>query len=271
MKAQANILTKILADKRVEIDERKRQEGIDGLRERALARPTPPDFATALAAGAIGLIAEVKRRSPSAGVIRDPFIPEDIAKSYQQAGAQAISVLVDEKYFGGGEDIFRAVRSTIDLPMLYKEFVIDEWQVWHAAALGASAILLIAAALPEERLAELMEIARAARLETLFETHDADEIAIASRLNANLIGINNRDLKTFEVSLQTTLELKGLAPPEAMIVSESGIKNSDDVELLMEHGVDAILVGQQLLDHGKDPAREIANLMAAQQKASSGK
>lgn len=263
MREQSNILKNILEDKCAEIEERKRQDAIESLQERAFALPAPPPFAKSLAAAPIGLIAEVKRRSPSAGLIRASFIPEDIAKSYQAAGAQAVSVLVDEKYFGGGEEIFGKVRSSVDLPLLYKEFVIDEWQVWHAAALGASAILLIAAALPEERLSILMDTARQARLEPLFETHDSDEIELARRLDARMIGINNRDLKTFEVKLDTTLQLMDLAPPDAMIVSESGIKNSADVELLMEHGVDAILVGQQLLDKGNDPAREIASLMSA--------
>jgi indole-3-glycerol phosphate synthase len=256
-----DILKQILADKRCEIAARKSAQPLAELRRAAQERHSPPAFAAALRTARPGLIAEVKHRSPSAGVIRAPFRPAEIASAYQRAGAQAVSVLIDEKHFGGGEDIMREVRQAISLPLLYKEFVIDEWQVWHAAALGASAILLIAAALPEPRLRELMDAAGAAGLEVLFETHDAEEMELAGRLGSKLTGINNRDLRTFNVSLDTTIALARQAPAGSLLVSESGIRTHSDIELLAGHGIDAVLVGQQLLEKGKDPAAEIKLLM----------
>lgn len=256
-----DILKRILADKRIEIERRRRDMPLDELREKARARSAPPAFAQALKASPIGLIAEVKRRSPSAGTIRDPFLPDQIARAYRRGGAQAVSVLIDRKYFGGGDDIFAQVRAAIELPMLYKEFVVDEWQIWHAAALGASAVLLIAAALSEQQLEQLMSVAERARLEVLLETHDAEEMDTARKLGSKLTGINNRDLHTFRVSLDTTIRLAQMAPPASVVVSESGIRTHADIELLHKHGIDAVLVGQQLLDEGKDPAREIDSLM----------
>lgn len=257
-----NILQRIIADKRREMEMKREQAALEDLRAAAMDRPKPPPFAAALRAAPIGLIAEVKRKSPSAGIIRDPFLPAEIAKAYELAGAQAVSVLIDEKYFGGGEAIFSEVRAAISLPMLYKEFVVDEWQIWHAASLGASAVLLIAAAMEPEAVRHLMDIARTAGLEVLFEVHNSAEMAVARQLEAKLTGINNRDLKTFEVSLETTLKLKNEAPAGATLVSESGIKSRQNVRILKESGIQGILVGQQLLEHGKDPAAEIAGLMA---------
>lgn len=195
----------------------------------------------------MGLIAEVKHRSPSAGVIRAPFEPAEIARAYERGGANALSVLMDEKYFGGGEAHFREVRAAVSLPMLYKEFVVDVWQVWHARALGASAILLIAAALPESELSELMAEAREAGLEVLFETHDGDELSVALRLGAELVGINNRNLRTFETRLEHTLELMDRVPEGVTLVSESGIRTREDVERLRAAGARGVLVGEHLL------------------------
>ncbi len=256
-----DILGKIIADKFVEIEARKKRIDLADLRKLAEGRPPPKTLSGAIRSARIGLIAEVKRRSPSAGIIRDPFEPAAIARDYERAGAQAVSVLVDEKYFGGGEDIFREVRAATHLPMLYKEFVVDEWQIWHAAALGASAVLLIAAALERDRLRELIATCAEAGLEVLFEVHNRDEMEAGIDLGCGLLGINNRDLKTFNVSLQTTLDLKHLAPAGALVVSESGIKSNDDVRMLLQGGIDGILVGQQLLDNGKDPAHEIQKLI----------
>ncbi len=259
--SEMSILREILEHKRGEVAVRKISVSLNALREQALARPAPPPFASALRAAPIGLIAEIKRCSPSAGIIREPFLPAKIAAAYKRAGAQAVSVLVDERYFGGGEHFFREVRVAVDLPLLYKEFVVDEWQVWHAASLGASAFLLIASALEESMLSRLMELAAEAHMEVLFEVHNADEMALARKLNACLIGINNRNLKTFEVSLDTTLRLTKNAPDGATVISESGIKTCDDVKRLKRAGIDGILVGQQLLEDGKDPESGIAELM----------
>lgn len=240
-----NILERILADKRVEIAGRQREGSIAELKARIV--PTPPPFAAALRAAPIGLIAEVKHRSPSAGVIRAPFEPAEIARAYERGGAHALSVLMDEKYFGGGEAHFREVRAAVKLPMLYKEFVVNVWQIWHARALGASAVLLIAAALPESELAALMSEASAAGLEVLFEVHDAEEFAAALRLGASLVGINNRNLKTFETRLEHTLELLPRVPEGVTLVSESGIRTNADVRRLREAGARGILVGEHLL------------------------
>jgi len=242
-----NILEKIIAAKRIEIDRRKVELPMDVLRARAGERSAPPPFAAALTAAPMGLIAEVKHRSPSAGVIRSPFDPPAIAKDYEAAGAHAVSVLMDREFFGGGEEHFRAVREAVRLPMLYKEFVVDPWQVGHARHLGASAVLLIAAALPAAVLEELMLEACLAGLEVLFEVHDAKELDVALRLGAKLIGVNNRNLKTFETKLEHTLALLPGMPKDVTIISESGIRTRGDVERLQAAGAHGILVGEHLL------------------------
>ncbi len=262
-----DILEKILSDKFIEIDQKKARLETAELQDAAAERMPQASLSSAIKSARIALIAEVKHRSPSAGTIRAPFDPTAIARAYESASARAVSVLVDEKYFGGGEKIFREVRQATQLPMLYKEFVVDEWQIWHAAALGASAVLLIAAALEKDRLEDLIATASAARLEVLFEVHNRTEMEVASELGCPIIGINNRDLKTFNVSLDTTLELKHIAPEESLIISESGIKSNADVRMLIQGGIDGILVGQQLLENGKDPEREIRELMDLSSKA----
>lgn len=242
-----NLLEEIVDNKRGEVITRQAQRPLNDLKAAARDVALRPKFSEALRSAPIGLIAEVKRRSPSAGAIRDPFDPCAIGKAYQAGGAQAISCLMDNKYFGGGEDDFRAVRSAIDLPMLYKEFVVDPWQVWHAREVGASAVLLIAAALAEADLAGLKEEVCAAGLEVLFEVHDEEEMALATRLECEMVGINNRNLKTFETTLETTLRLRDQAPEHAVVISESGIRNAEDVSLLKSEGIDGILVGEHLL------------------------
>lgn len=242
-----NILNEIIKHKRFEVGGFRHETLKGDIRDRAMKRPDPPPFAEALLAAPMGLIAEVKHKSPSAGVIRDPFQPAAIAAAYEAAGAQAVSVLMDEKYFGGGETHFRAVREAVKLPMLYKEFVVDPWQVWHARDLGASAVLLIAGAACESIQQGLMLEARLAKLEVLFEVHDREDLEMAKRLGAKLIGINNRNLKTFETRLETTLELLPEVPEGVPVISESGIRSHEDVVRLQEAGVKGILVGEHLL------------------------
>jgi len=242
-----NILQQIVENKRREMAEAERVKPLAKLRAAALARPAPPAFARALASVPMGLIAEVKHRSPSAGLIRDPFDPSGIAAAYQAAGAQAVSVLMDSKYFGGGEGDFRQVRSTVTLPLLYKEFVVSEWQVWHAASLGASAVLLIAAVLDDREIARLAACCGEARVEPLLEVHDGPEMDRALACGVRCIGINNRDLKTFKTSLDTSLALAGRAGADTLVVSESGIRSAGDVRRLKAAGVRAILVGEHLL------------------------
>jgi indole-3-glycerol phosphate synthase len=250
-----SILDDILADKRVEIARRKVAQPLALLRVEAEAAPQPPNFAAALQSVPLALIAEVKRRSPSAGTIREPFDPAALARDYEKGGAQALSSLMDAKYFGGGAEQFRAVHSAVRLPLLYKEFVVDEWQIWHARALGASAILLIAAALTDAELSHLLEACRAAAVEPLLEVHDAEEMRRAAASGARLIGINNRDLRTFTTTLETTLRLQPLAPANCRLVSESGIHTAADVRRLRAAGIHAVLVGEALL---RQPDVEIA-------------
>lgn len=242
-----NILSSILADKRSAVAEKKAACSLSSLREQADSLPPPPKMVEALAAAPIGLIAEVKHRSPSAGVIRSPFVPAEIAQAYEVGGAHALSVLMDEPYFGGGEAHFREARAAVALPMLYKEFVVDAWQVWHARLLGASTVLLIASALKEREAAFLMETCSEAGLEVLFEVHDAEEMEVARRLNPGMVGINNRNLKTFVTTLETTRMLQDRAPEGALLISESGIRTHDDVARLQSWGIDGLLVGEHLL------------------------
>lgn len=249
-----NVLQQILTSKRAEIAERKKS---------ALPR-TPsnaPSFVDALRSAPMGLVAEVKHKSPSAGVIREPFDAAAIARSYERAGAQAISVLMDEQYFGGGEKDFQAVRRSVKLPLLYKEFVVDEWQIWHAAALGASAVLLIVAALSDDELKKLLQSCRDAHVDALVEVHDEEETRRALAVGATCIGVNNRDLKTFNVSLETTFRLRKLVPSSTLLVGESGIKTPEDVLRLKQAGVNAVLVGETLLRQA-DVEKAVRDLMS---------
>lgn len=242
-----NILDQILADKRERIAELKVGCSMDYLKSVAHLRVKRAGLAARLRVAPMGLIAEVKRKSPSAGTLRDPFEPGRIAERYQAAGAQAISVLMDEKYFGGGITDMAKVRDATSVPLLYKEFVVDEWQVWQAASVGASAVLLIAAALDGRELKDFLGMCDEAGLEALVEVHNEHEMKRAVEARATCIGVNNRDLRTFDVSLGTSLSLAGLAPEECTLVSESGIKTAGDIQQLREAGYHAVLVGEHLL------------------------
>jgi indole-3-glycerol phosphate synthase len=255
-----NVLDEIVAHKRREIETPGYFQALDDVIDAlphvgsdcvdcdgAPARPPVPDFLSALRSAPIGLIAEVKRRSPSVGPIREPFDPAAIARAYEVAGAQAISCLMDAKYFGGGEAQWRAVRNAIRLPMLYKEFVIDPRQIFHAEALGASAVLLIVAALDETELKNFIRLIEASGMTPLVEVHTEEEMNRAVDAGAQCIGINNRNLKTFETQLETTLKLRELAPQGCTLISESGIRTANDVRVLREAGLHGILVGESLL------------------------
>jgi indole-3-glycerol phosphate synthase len=237
-----NILEEIIANKRKEIarikEEHPQFEG---------ALPEVPPFMAALEGDSMGLIAEVKRRSPSAGEIRVPFDPAEIALAYEAHGASAISCLMDRVYFGGGEEDFKQVRAAVELPMLYKEFVIDPWQVEHARRIGASAVLLIVAALEQAELLELSAAVESWGMQALVEVHDQVEMERALACGATCIGVNNRNLKTFNTSLEVTYNLAKMCPKGTMLVSESGIRTAADIEALQGVGVDAVLVGESLL------------------------
>ncbi|MCD6303416.1 MAG: indole-3-glycerol phosphate synthase TrpC [Planctomycetes bacterium] len=263
-----NILHEILQAKRKEVAELRRR-GAEELKSAAAAGPKVRNFFAAMTRpplGAVHLIAEVKRASPSAGLIREDFDPVAIARQYASAGASAISVLTDEKYFQGSLEYLTAVRQAVPLPVLRKDFIIDELQVYQSRAAGADAILLIAAALPAGRLLDLMILAAELRMTSLVEVHGADELMqVRSMIGFphraySLLGINNRDLATFEVDIATTLRLAGLVDPSVPIVSESGIRTRRDVERLRAGGVRAILVGETLM-RSPDVRRGVEDLL----------
>ena len=249
-----------MADKRREIALRREQMSLREMERHAAKVADPAPFVDALRAVPMGLIAEVKRRSPSAGLIRTPFDPAVIARGYEEGGAQALSVLMDGPYFGGGEGDFRAVREAVMLPLLYKEFVLDPWQVAHARAIGASAVLLIVAALPAKTLSELHGLILKSGLTPLVEVHDRREMDAAIDLGARCIGINNRNLKTFATTLETTFALAERAPRGVCLVSESGIASAEDVVQVRAAGAHAVLVGEHLLRQ-RSVKRAVRNLM----------
>ncbi|MFW6133784.1 MAG: indole-3-glycerol phosphate synthase TrpC [Planctomycetota bacterium] len=262
------ILDTILETKREEVA-RLRRRGQQDLRRRAGDAPPARNFYAAVAKRprrALNLIAEIKRASPSAGVIREDFRPVDIARQYEDAGADAISVLTDERYFQGRLDYLTDVRQAVSLPVLRKDFLIDPVQVYQSRAAGADAILLIAAALPTGMLADLMILAAELQMTSLVEVHGADELLkIRSMIGfphrrRGLLGINNRDLATFNVDVGTTLRLAELAEEAAPIVSESGIRTREDVAALRRAGVSGVLVGETFM-RSDDIAAEIDALL----------
>ena len=254
----ANILDKIVADKRVEVRARQSQTSLDQLKEQVAGLPKCRNFYKAITAPGprgINVIAEVKKASPSAGLIREDFDPVAIAQTYEKCGASAISVLTDEKYFQGRLEYIDQVHRAVNLPVMRKDFIIDIWQVYEARAAGADAILLIADALPPGELMDLMIAAAELTLTVLLEVHQADtllkvrSLAGFPRKGYSILGINNRDLTTMQVDLNTTGRLAGLLDEGTELVSESGIKTRADVEKLKSMGVKAVLIGQTLCEY----------------------
>lgn len=240
-------LRQILAVKETEVA--KLLPRAEHLRAAALQRNDFRGFASALDHGpdSLGLIAEVKKASPSAGIIAESFDPVLIAKAYESAGAHAVSVLTDEQFFKGSPGYLSKVRAAISLPVLRKDFIIHESQIFEAVCLGADAILLIVAALDQPQLAALHKIAVDLQLDVLVEVHTLGELDRALEIDAKLIGINNRNLVTFEVDLKTTEELSEQTPDDVLLVSESGIKTASDTKRILESGCNAILVGETLM------------------------
>jgi len=244
------ILDQIVADKLLELEASKRSSPLDQLRRVTLEQPPPLDFTSALRSDHIQLIAEVKKASPSRGIIRHDFNPAEIAQIYANNGAAAISVLTETKYFQGSLDHLRDIRKALGdkkLPLLRKDFILDSYQVYESRACGADGLLLIVAILTPEKLETLLELSHELGMSCLVEVHNEAELEIALRSQARIIGINNRDLSTFAVDLTTTKRLWPLIPPDRIVVSESGIKNRSDLEKLREWGVDAVLIGESLM------------------------
>jgi indole-3-glycerol phosphate synthase len=259
----ADILKRIVEVKREEVAAGKRARDLAALRRAAAAAAPARDFAAALqarvAAGAAAVIAEVKKASPSKGVLRTDFRPAEIAASYERHGAAALSVLTDAPFFQGSAAALAAAREACALPVLRKDFVVDPWQIAESRAIGADAILLIAAILDDAELADFEAEASALGMAALVEVHDEQELDRALRLRTPLIGVNNRNLRTFEVSLETTLALLSRVPAGRLLVTESGIVAADAVRTLRASGVHAFLVGEAFM-RAADPGEALARL-----------
>jgi indole-3-glycerol phosphate synthase len=247
----STILDTILATKQVEVAERRRALPLADLHVKALDQTPPRGFKAALdakaAAGSYGLIAEIKKASPSKGLIRPDFDPPAHARAYQAGGAACLSVLTDREYFQGHEEYLIAARAACTLPVIRKDFMVDPWQVIESRSIGADAILIIVAALEDGQMAEIEATALALGMDVLVEVHDAHELEHALRLKSRLIGVNNRNLKTFEVNVQNTYELVRLAPKDCTFVAESGLTSRADLDAMAEHGVRCFLVGEALM------------------------
>jgi len=244
------ILDEIVADVAIELAAKKRRMALTEMVRNAEAQSPPLDFTSALQGNSVRLIAEVKRASPSMGVIRPNFNPLEIAGIYGTNGAAAISILTEPKYFQGSLDYLRDIKKSLaaePMPLLRKDFITDPYQVFEARAYGADGILLIVAILTTEKLSELLQLSHQLGMMSLIEVHTERELDIAIRSNAKIIGINNRDLNTFKVDLQTTARLRPLIPPDRIVVSESGIRSRQDMNNLKEWGINAALIGEALM------------------------
>jgi indole-3-glycerol phosphate synthase len=265
----SDILNKILAVKADEVAAAKKYRDLASLRaeveadreSRAAIRGFEASLRGKIAAGQAGVIAEIKKASPSKGVLRPDFRPADIARSYAEGGAACLSVLTDEQFFQGSVDYLKQARAACALPVIRKDFLVDLYQVYEARAMGADCILLIVAGLDHGLMADMEACAHELGMDVLVESHDGDELTAALKLKTNLIGINNRNLRTFEVSLDNTLALLPRIPAERMVVTESGILNGGDVRRMREANVNAFLVGEAFM-RAEDPGAELGRLFA---------
>ena len=259
----SDILQKIVAVKREEIAAGLKKKSLAAMREDAESRVLTRDFEGAMraqiAAGHAAVIAEVKKASPSKGVLRADFVPADIAQSYAEHGAACLSVLTDQQFFQGCNDYLKQARASCPLPVLRKDFMVDPYQVFEARAIGADCILLIAACLSDAQMAELEAVALHLDMAVLVEVHDRDELQRALKLKTPLLGINNRNLRTFEVTLETTLGMRSDVPADKLLITESGILKRSDVQTLREAGVHAFLVGEAFM-RADDPGAALAEL-----------
>jgi indole-3-glycerol phosphate synthase len=259
----SDILQKIVAVKREEIAAGMKKKSLAAMREDAEGRVMTRDFEGALrsviAAGRAAVIAEVKKASPSKGILRADFIPADIAQSYAEHGAACLSVLTDQQFFQGCNDFLKQARASCQLPVLRKDFMVDSYQVFEARAIGADCILLIAACLSDDQMSELEAVAHHLGMAVLVEVHDATELHRALKLKTPLLGINNRNLRTFEVSLDTTLGMLLDVPADKLLITESGILKRSDVQTMRNAGVHAFLVGEAFM-RSPEPGAALADL-----------
>lgn len=256
------ILDKIVAARRVAVEHRKRVLPQIALRmavEKGKSLPAH-DFAAALGREGVSVIAEIKKASPSRGVIRSDFVPDWLAQRLELSGATALSVLTEEEFFQGALDHLRLARSITSIPILRKDFLFDPWQIWETRAVGADSFLLITAILDEALLTELLTLGRTLGMEALVEVHTRAELDRALGAGARIIGVNNRDLKTFDVRLQTSIELIEAIPEESIAVAESGLRSAADIELLARAGFDAFLIGEQLMA-AEDPGAALREVL----------
>ena len=259
----SDILDRILATKRAEIEAAQRTTPLAVLEQRARQAPPPRDFLAAIrnkiAGARAAVIAEIKKASPSKGLLRPDFRPADIARGYEAHGAACLSVLTDSDYFQGSPEYLIQARAACSLPVLRKDFILDPYQVFESRAMGADCILLIIAALELPQMVELEDIAQELDMAVLVEVHDAAELEAGLQLRTPLLGINNRNLRTFETKLENTLDLLDRIPPERLVVTESGIATPDDVQRMRHHGVNAFLVGESFM-RAPDPGAELQRL-----------
>ena len=241
------MLDEIIAKKKEEVEQRKKILPLAHLKKRIAQQKPPLDFALALKGKPMRLIAEVKQASPSRGILCPNFNPTELATTYAQGGASAISVLTEVNYFKGNIDHLAAIREVVKLPLLRKDFIFDSYQVYESRAYGADALLLIMAILSQEQLKELLSIGHRLGLKCLVEVHNETEVERALLSGAEIIGINNRDLNTFTIDINTTNQLRPLIPQQKIVVAESGIRSRNDVKTLMDWGVNAVLIGEALV------------------------
>jgi indole-3-glycerol phosphate synthase len=249
------ILDEIVANKKLELVESKRRLPLPELKKLAENQPPALDFVSALCGDSIRLIAEVKKASPSKGVIRADFDPLEIARQYVDFGAAAISVLTDEKYFQGKIEYLRAIKQVFCIPILRKDFIIEPYQVYESRAYGADAILLIVAIITPQKLKRLLSLSHSLGMSCLVEVHNETELTLALQSGARIIGINNRDLTTMTVDINTTERLRPLIPRDRIVVSESGIKTRKDILKMQSLGIDAVLIGEALMSSNNIPGK----------------
>lgn len=251
MSGTPDILKKIIARKHEEVVERSAKVSLEALKALAAEADAPRGFVQSmrnkLAAGESAVIAEIKKASPSKGVLREDFQPADIARSYEEAGAACLSVLTDRDFFQGGEEYLQAARDAVALPVIRKDFIVDPYQVYEARAIGADCILLIVSALDDDQMKSLYDLAKTLGMDVLVEVHDAAELKRALALGLDLVGINNRNLRTFEVLLDTTIDMLDEIPDEVLVVTESGILTTQDVATMRKANVNAFLVGEAFM------------------------